>query len=652
MIWLYPLYLAGAGAIIAPILLHLRRRPPQRRVEFSSLMFLEQTPLVTTTRSRIERWLLLLLRCLALLLMAAMFARPFMQSQETQAGTGRAVAVLLDRSASMQHSDQWAKAVTKAREVLGTLKPTDQVMMATFDQQLQRVATVEQCKDRSAGERGGLLANLKCGWQGTDLGRALIDTVGALNEVPGVAQKQIIVISDAQDGASVEALRGFAWPDQVSVRIETITPTSTNNLALSLVVGEPATEDNAKPSDTLRVRLVNARDASNDAFALRWDEEKETVLEGHLSAGASRVVRLPRPQDGREHVLHLAGDDRSFDNDLYLAPSQPREANIVAIAGEEDAGSVASPLFYLQRAMQPTSKLAPKIKVIGGKDASWPVLVDLAVCTSTSDGKQATALKAWVEQGHLAICTATTSTTTFLDALLGQTVKLNEANVKDYALLSEIDFAHPVLKPFEDVRLHDFTKIHFWHHRVLEAPALKSEVIARFDDGSPAWLSITMGKGRLVLMLSGWQPRDSQLALSSKFVPLLFGFLQQAGVSMDQPTQFVMGDALPDGKADKPGFVKTTSGRLLAVNLPPEESRIAPMDVTKLTSLGVKLAFVEAPSLSSVERQRLANEELESRQQYWLLALAVLLIVLLLETWIAGRKPADRALPTASTVVS
>jgi hypothetical protein len=113
-----------------------------------------------------------------------------------------------------------------------------------------------------------------------------------------------------------------------------------------------------------------------------------------------------------------------------------------------------------------------------------------------------------------------------------------------------------------------------------------------------------------------------------------------------------MGDALPEGKADKPGFVKTASGRVLAVNLPPEESRIAPMDLTKLTSLGVKLASVETQSLSSVDRERLANEQLESRQQYWLVALSALLIVLLLETWIAGRKPSGRALSTSSTVVS
>ncbi len=35
-----------------------------------------------------------------------------------------------------------------------------------------------------------------------------------------------------------------------------------------------------------------------------------------------------------------------------------------------------------------------------------------------------------------------------------------------------------------------------------------------------------MGKGRLVVLASGWQPADSQLARSSKFVPLMSALLE------------------------------------------------------------------------------------------------------------------------------
>ncbi|HQZ27526.1 MAG TPA: BatA domain-containing protein, partial [Verrucomicrobiales bacterium] len=80
MSFLFPLYLLGAAALAVPILLHLRRRPPTEHLEFSSLMFLEKSPERMTRRTRLERWLLLALRCLALLLLAFAFGRPFLTS--------------------------------------------------------------------------------------------------------------------------------------------------------------------------------------------------------------------------------------------------------------------------------------------------------------------------------------------------------------------------------------------------------------------------------------------------------------------------------------------------------------------------------------------------------------------------------------------
>ncbi len=642
MTWLFPLYLAGAAAVIAPILLHLRRRPPQKRVEFSSLMFLEQTPLVTTTRSRIERWLLLLLRCLALLLLAVMFSRPFMQSQATTATHGRAIALLIDRSASMQHSNQWSRALTKARDVLGTLQPQDRVVIATFDKKLQILAGFERTRDRSASERVAMLAPAQCGWLGTDLGKAMIEAVNALGEAREAATRLIIVISDFQEGAAIESLRGFAWPDGVAVRPEVIAPIDSNNLSLSLVAGEAASTSGAKLSNALRVRVANARDASNDRFALHWDQEPAPAIEGHLSAGASRVVRLPRPADAKPHVLRVSGDGWSFDNELHIAPAQPLETTIVALPGNEPPSSVESPVYYLERALQPTTTLAPKITVIEKPDAVWPARPAVAICTSSSDPRTAPVLKRWIDEGGLAICAVTGTASAFIEAATGKTIQLSEASVKDYALLAEFDHAHPLLRPFADVRLRDFTKIHFWHHRTLTSPDLQSEVIARFDNGSPAWIVVTQGKGRLLLMLSGWHPRDSQLALSSKFVPLLFGFLQEAGVAMDQPTQYQTGDSLPEGSSDKPGLITTKAGRQLAVNLPPEESRVARMDLSRLTTLGARLESQVAATLTATDRARLANEEIESRQQYWLLALIALLVVLALETWLAGRRQTAR----------
>ena len=627
---LFPLFLAAAAAVIAPILLHLRRQPPKTKVEFSSLQFLMPTPMVTTTRSKIERWLLLALRCLALLLLAAMFARPFLADQKMRDGKGKAVLVLVDRSASMQQGDHFAQALAKARE---WLRKGDQVAVATFDRQLQKGGAFSSV---------AVLPEVQCGWSGTDLGRALVEAVGWINEVPGVAEKQIVVVSDFQDGANVEALRGFAWPETVTLVTEAITPKDTNNLSASLVIGVADSDevDASKASTMLRVRVANARDSKTEPFALKWPDGS-LAAEGQLPPGATRVLRVPRPAAAVPQVLQLSGDGWIFDNAVHIAPPQPRIVKVVTLTGDEDAGSVESPMFYLSRAMVTTSKLAPEIVPGGGaealKTAAWVVM--------TSDAAPLPELRPWIENGGRALCVVTGTETKALAALIGSAVKIEEAEVKDFSLLSEVDYLHPVMKPFEDSRLRDFTKIHFWKHRTLVADGVKMEIVARFDNNAPALLSVPMGKGRLVILLSGWQPRDSQLALSSKFVPLLYGMLGEAGVSLEQPAQFVVGDALPEGAAEKPGFVKTKDGRTLGVNLPPEESRINPMDLGKLVSLGVKMK--SETILPVKDQERLANEDLEAKQQYWLIALALLLAVLGVETWLAGRKSPDGTLDAA-----
>ena len=78
--FLVPLFLAGVAGIVIPIVVHLTRRQRRNVVHFPSLMFLERIPYQEQRRRRVQHWMLLSLRALALLLVVAAFARPFMES--------------------------------------------------------------------------------------------------------------------------------------------------------------------------------------------------------------------------------------------------------------------------------------------------------------------------------------------------------------------------------------------------------------------------------------------------------------------------------------------------------------------------------------------------------------------------------------------
>jgi uncharacterized membrane protein len=105
MAFLAPLFFAGLLALAVPILVHLTHKERKDVVVFPSLMFLSKIPYQAVRRQRIRHWLLFALRCLALILLALAFARPFLNRASAATpvrGLGaRELVILLDRSYSM-----------------------------------------------------------------------------------------------------------------------------------------------------------------------------------------------------------------------------------------------------------------------------------------------------------------------------------------------------------------------------------------------------------------------------------------------------------------------------------------------------------------------------------------------------------------------
>src|SRR5215208_844426 len=126
MNFLTPLFLAGAAALAIPVLIHLINREKKVVVQFPSLMFLHKIPYKSVRRQKIRHLLLLILRCIALALFVAAFARPwFDRSSNVGAGStsARAVVILIDKSYSMGYGGRWEAALDKAREVVGAINP-------------------------------------------------------------------------------------------------------------------------------------------------------------------------------------------------------------------------------------------------------------------------------------------------------------------------------------------------------------------------------------------------------------------------------------------------------------------------------------------------------------------------------------------------
>ena len=708
MSFLAPLFLLGALAIAAPVVFHLVRRTTRERTVFSSLMFLRPTPPRLTRRNRLEHLLLLLLRCAVLCLLAAGFARPFFKhavTLPTPADAPRRLAVLLDTSASMRRGTLWTEARAKLDALLRKTSPADQVAVFTFDREVTSRVTFDQWGATAAGDRvamvRGRLQGVTPGWAGTTLDQALIRAAEAVSEAdegrPAVGQRQVVAITDFQAGSRLGALQGYEWPKGVGVTVEALTSRPTSNASAQLA---PEIAD-AKPTaeTTVRVRVANESDAKREQFQLSWARPGRNsnspgavdlltnVVDIYVPAGQSRIVSLAVPAaDATADRIVLHGDDEDFDNTVFVIPPQPAQLRVLYLGGE--AGTDASqPRYFLERAFQETRRQAVKVTAVLPTAPLPPdAAATLLVATSALAADQTAGLRARLEAGRTLLFAPTNATAAASLASLLNTGSLTvtEGAFANYGMLAEVDFQHPLFAVFADARFSDFTKIHFWKYRRFEAAALPgARILARFDNGDPALLEVPVGRGRVIVLASGWQPADSQLALSSKFVPLLYSLLDLSGAAAPAPVSYRVGDRVPlprpdgplaapvavfgpDGASLKlergatdfaatrvPGVYRVEAGpasRRFAVNLDTAESRTAPLPADDLERLGAPVASAAPdPVRVAEQRVRLQNAELENRQKLWRWPIVAALGVVLAETWLAGRTARRVAAPEGAT---
>lgn len=708
MSFLTPLYLLGALAVALPILAHLIRRTPPRRLEFSSVMMLAPSLPKVTRRSRIEHWLLLCLRALVIGLLAVAFARPLWRTQviADEPTEGRWAAVLLDTSGSMRRGGLWEEAQRRFNEVLSEYGPADRVGVFTFDRVPELVWSWDAWNSQDPAQRVAVVTaevgDKRPGWGETNLAQALMTAAETLDnessrEAPK-AEREIVVITDFQSGSRLDALQGYAWPEGIPVRVERVgADASPNNAA-----AQPA----ASTDGTVRVRVTNVDGATAETFQLRWETAaaSETTVAAASSsrdappepppadlvvpAGQSRIVRAPAAPAGvATGTLLLVGDEQPFDNRCYVAVPQRQRAAIACI-GSDDASDPAEQRFYVGPLFSDTAERDIEI-VDWSEDQKEAPTADaplrLVLLLDRPAASQLPALRKYLQDGGMMIqVLRTLEAAADLAALAGfNTLTAAEANVQGFSLLTDIDFGHPALAAFADPKYSDFTTLHFWKHRRLDVSDLANlRVLARFDDGDLAIGELPVGSGRIVFFTSGWSRADSQLAIWSKFVPLMNALFESTLRPAAEHQRLVVGDALPwqrfataaepkwkltgpegtaetlsepaiEKRAERPGFYQLTNREgqapvaVWAVNLPPSESETTPMGLEQLEALGavVKQGVVEskAAPVSAETRQNVANAELERRQRLWRWALVAALGLLVAETVLAGWMSRRRA---------
>jgi hypothetical protein len=556
MSFLAPLFLAGLAALAVPILVHLINRERKEITEFPSLMFLQRIPYRSVRRQKIRNWLLFLLRCFAVILLVAAFARPFLAKRFAQAAgaldSAREVVVLLDRSYSMGYGDQWTRARDAARNVIDGLGANDKLTLVAF-------AETPTALNQASADHGALRASLdavKLSSRATKYAPALKLATKILEESE-LARREVVLISDFQK-VGWDGHEEVVLPPGTQLTNVDLATTPSPNVAVTSVELHRAVEA-GRERVTAKARLTNTGDkpANNIAVDLALNDrsiEKKSLSLAPNSAGTVTFTSVALPEGFTRGVVSAGSDAMPQDNrfNFVLAPEQT--ISVLIVEGS-DARSAQS--LYLSRALSigdlPLVRtMVKRSSALTFGDLTGTSLVVLNDVPYPA-GDMGRRLRTFVEQGGGMLVvlgqnsTPSSYTGTAADLLPGTVGTVVDRGTDRSASLTSLEYAHPIFELFRGPRSGDFAAARFYRYRPLQMTSAAG-VLARYDDGAAALIEKPLGAGKVIVLTSTSDLFWNDLAVQPIFLPFVHQVARYASSYADVRPWFTAGQVMEVGR--------------------------------------------------------------------------------------------------------
>lgn len=670
MSFLNPLFLLGLAAVAAPIIVHLVRRTKAPRVEFPSLMFVRRVPQRTIRKRMVQNWLLLALRCLAFLLLALAFVRPYFGNSAANDAQGRrANVILLDTSFSMRYGNRFEQAKQRAKSVIEQANGNESFSLVSFGQSYE--TPLKFTSDA---------AKLKAAIDGVQVGSGATDYVQALRGAAELFKeasqkdKRIVLISDFQAAGRNPAETAFQLSKDIKLQPVDVGEQNATNLAV-MDIGAQTLIYQPKYSDKLTARIANFSDEARDGVRVEFQLNDHAVEKRDLKVPANDAATVEftgfNLNEGvNRGVIQVEGDNFPFDNKFYFTLRRATQLKALLI---ETAVRGRSESFYIRSALTTGENLPFNLEVKSSGSVN-PTEISQHRVVILNDASispaLATSLIKFVEGGGGLIIAAGPHT----DAASFNQVFANAAPAKldapvqlrgDYVTMSEIKTDHPIFEVFRQSGRLASARV-FGYHKA--TPREGAAVLARYEDGNPALIEATQGTGKILLFTSTFDASWNDLPLTPLYLPLIRQMTRFLGEretkewnplgqaftvaaakdgglpAVDSPSgerqtdrkQTATGELIVNAK--EPGFYRlryAETSDFAAVNVDTKESDLTKLNVEEFVT-SVTGADPKAQTAAAAN-EKLTNEEVESRQRVWWWLLVVALLLFLTEAILSRR---------------
>ena len=359
-------FLLGTLAVVGPLIAHLWARPRYKRVPFTMLAFLRQSQAATQSRRRLQDWLILLLRAAAIILLAMLFARPFITVHKKPPKISKHHIMALDDSLSMSYKDSHTRYMDKmiktAKAYVRNNSPEDR-----YDICLP--ASRQWARNLTQADAMALIHTIKPVSRSTDMQSFIAETSAIRQQLQNNEQLYIYIASDF---TGIVTRQLTAGTDSIAVQKVTIEPVLPKRPVSNAGITYARILSRDSKTLSLAITVQNkGQTAQNRRIVIRTDKNRNissytdknlinrnlnssNFADGKLKPASPAPLQLPdnHPQvqlmnitldQGRRHRLHIGfadNDNLSADDSYTLNITIPQDHinNILIIDGNNQQG--------------------------------------------------------------------------------------------------------------------------------------------------------------------------------------------------------------------------------------------------------------------------------------------------------------------------
>ena len=638
MSFIHAAFLAAGLAIAVPWLLHLTRKRKYLRIRLGSLQFLNPVVRDRHRMSRIEQWPLLLVRCLAVLLLALVFARPFFPKPSPAPPAAGEFIILLDASGSI--TPKQAEAIRKqAAKTIAALPKAAQPVIAAVSDQVEIIASLDAYQTIPGSPSGFSQA---VDW--------LVDRAASAPD----AMAGVHWFTDLQR-SPLPAAPSRLWPSGLTVEIHPNLPPTDQNIAIEQI-------DLLTPfaGDSWEI------EARVHVYGMPGDAPLNLLL----TTAAGKTISATTPPDGGtahftweggvmdgllkgDVAVIRAGDSWPADDRRPFAFQTVQPKRIQLVDGDPGDSPFLSETYFLEKALHASAAgkaLSPFRATISQKLPAADERVEvIALCNvlgiSTAAVRQ---LQTHLARGTgLAIFLGDKTQPSAWSAMVDQGIfptGLRAFAEPAPALIRRSDLSHPGLAGMTQESARSLGLVALM--RRFTWPADPTWINAmEFDDAAP--FVAFSSKGKIAVITHPANREGSDLPLNPSFVPFIQGIFSYLSRPPESAATRVAIENLVPGRDERraPGIYEKKPG-LTLITADVAESDISNSDEKTFRQvLGLPALDAPIPDLLPPPTDIASSHQREGELWPWILA--ALLALLILESGLAARRIRQPATPDA-----